>query len=337
MDAMTGATLRTISDRLAVLTTPAAQRAASFADAVRAGLGAAPKSLPSMFFYDDLGSALFDAICRLPEYYLTRAEREILKRYASDIVASLQVPIDLLELGSGSAAKTRYLIEAAIEAQGSLHYSPIDISPAALMESAWELVAAHPELRVTAYAGDYHEVLQLPDLHGPNPVLALFLGSNIGNFAPQDARNLLQMVRKALRKGDALVLGTDLKKAPEILEAAYDDATGVTAAFNKNLIGRINRELGGHFDLHSFEHVARYDGERAAVDSFLRSTRKQTVRIETLAMEVAFEAGETIYTESSYKYDRASVEDLALGTGFAIAQTWYDGARTFALHLLDVR
>lgn len=334
---MASATLMTINDRLSVHRSPRAEQVASFADGVRAGLGAPAKSLPSMFFYDELGSALFAAICKLPEYSLTRAEREILKRGAHEIVARLHGPIDLVELGSGSAEKTRYLIEAAIERQGALHYKPIDISTEALMDSAWELVAAHPELRVTAYAGDYHEVMLEPGLHGVKPVLALFLGSNIGNFAPHDAHRLLKTVRGALRKGDALLLGTDLKKSSAILEAAYADEIGVTAAFNKNLLARINRELGGHFDLATFEHVARYDEERAAVDSHLRSRLAQLIRIDALDMAVKFEAGETIYTESSYKYDRQSVEELAALAGFGIAETWYDSGRSFALHLLEVR
>lgn len=334
---MATATLTTINDRLAVHRSPCAEQIASFADGVRAGLSAPAKYLSSMFFYDEVGSALFAAICRLPEYYLTRAEREILKRNAPEIIARMRVPIEIVELGSGSAEKTRYLIEAAIEAQGTLHYKPIDISTEALMDSAWELVAAHPDLRVTAYAGDYHEMLLEPDLHGPNPVLALFLGSNIGNFAPDDARELLKIVRGALRKGDALLLGTDLKKSAQVLEAAYNDEIGVTTSFNKNLLARINRELGGNFDVDTFDHVVRYDEDRSAVDTHLRSRVAQKIRIEALDMIVDFEAGEKIYTESSYKYDRKSVEELAALTGFGIAETWYDSGRRFALHLLDVR
>ena len=307
-----------------------------FADDVRAGLSASPKTLPAKYFYDELGSALFEAICLLPEYYLTRAEAEILTQRAPEIIGLVQ-PARLIELGSGSALKTRYLIEAGL-ARGPLGYSAIDISDTVLAATAKALQAQYPKLDVRGYQGEYYEGLRLLGLDERDArqgrTLALFLGSNIGNFDPPEALRLLRAIRGVLKTGDALLLGTDLKKDPRMLEAAYGDATGVTAAFDLNILGRINRELGGHFDLASFKHLARYDADAGRVEMHLESTASQKVAIETLGMEVSFRARETIHTESSYKFSLDDIRAIAHDAGLELECSWTDRADRFACNLL---
>jgi dimethylhistidine N-methyltransferase len=286
--------------------------------------------------YDDLGSALFEAITHLPEYYLTRVERSILERHAGQMVEALGERIDLLELGSGSATKTRYLIAAALERQTTLRYCPVDISAGALIASAKSLVDEYPALTIDAYAGDYFTLLQSNGLRSARRTLALFLGSNIGNFEPQEAHGLLKALRQTLKPGDGLLLGTDMKKSVERLKLAYDDPAGVTAAFNRNVLGRINRELGADFDLRSFEHEAHYDPGRGAVDMYLVSTNAQSATIRDLDMEVDFTEFESIHTESSYKYNVDDIERIAAEAGYKLAQMWPDSSFDFALSLLVV-
>jgi dimethylhistidine N-methyltransferase len=320
-------------ERFSLYTAPVAQRAASFAEDVRDGLSAVCKRLSSKFFYDDLGSALFEAICYLPEYYLTRAETEILELHASEIFDELAGPVELVEFGSGSARKTRLLIEEALRRQVRVDYHPVDISPSALTASSADLLAAYERLYVTAYASDYAQVLREARLRTNLRVLALFLGSNIGNYSPDEAVALLRAMSGAFKPGDALLIGADLRKDAATLELAYDDPTGVTAAFNLNLLGRVNRELGGTFDIRSFRHVARYDEVRGSVDSFLESEIAQTVEIGRLGLSVSFEAGETIHTETSYKFSRDEIEALARSGGYRLKNVWYDSANRFSLNL----
>ena len=329
-------TTASVTQRLVVHDDLKRGRGLSFADDVRRGLRVLPKRLPPKSFYDDLGSSLFEAITHLPEYYLTRAEAELLAAYAGDIIDTVGAPLELLELGSGSAMKTRHLIDAALERQTTLRYCPIDISSAALTSSAQALIEEYPKLSVEAFAGDYFELLEGEDLHSSARTLALFLGSNIGNFEPSEATALLQGLRRTLKAGDALLLGTDLKKAVERLELAYDDPAGVTAAFNKNLLGRINRELGGNFDLRAFEHDAHYDPVRGAVDMFLIATSAQNVRIRDLDMQVGFTEFESIHTESSYKYDPEQISRMAESAGYRLERCWFDAGFDYALSLLFV-
>ena len=304
-----------------------------FAIDVRTGLTADPKHLTPKYFYDSLGSLLFEAICQLPEYYLTRAETEILTCYAADIAAKIVRPASLYELGSGSAVKSRHLIAALLERQRTLHYQPVDISESILAASAAALLSDYPGLRVTAVVGDYTQLLPRPIRGEGESVLALFLGSNIGNYDPTEARALLKNVRGVLLPGDALMIGADLKKDRRTLEAAYDDALGVTAAFNLNLLVRINRELGGHFDLTTFRHRALFNEDLARIEMHLESRRGQKVRIDALDLEVGFSAGEMIHTESSYKYDRRALTALALEAGFAPVQSWFDAEARFSCNL----
>ncbi|GAC1403177.1 MAG: L-histidine N(alpha)-methyltransferase [Candidatus Velthaea sp.] len=333
---MISTALTASSERFALYRDPHPARVASFAEDVRAGLGSRPYRLSAKYLYDDLGSSLFEAICRLPEYYLTRVERDLLATYAREIIASFAGPLELVELGSGSALKTKTIIEAILERQAALTFHPIDISPEALVESSLGLIAAHDTLRISAYASDYFALLRERRMKTRDRVLALYLGSNVGNFEPADARSLLELLAHALKPGDGLLMGYDLKKDAAILEAAYDDPTGVTSAFNKNLLGRINRELGANFDLDAFTFRATYDDIRGAVDSYLVSNRRRTVDIPTSGISVPLSVGETIHTESSYKFTRAEIVALAQRCGYAERKTFTDAAGRYALSLLTV-
>lgn len=325
--------LTRVSDRLEIVTLPAPKRV-GFAEDVARGLTAEHKVLPSKYFYDEIGSMLFDAITLLPEYYLTRAETEILHEWGWEIVRSLDGPVEFLELGSGSAVKTRLLIDEALRAQGSLRYSPIDISPEALRSSAVALAETYPTLCVRAYAADYFDVLESPKLTFERRMLAMFMGSNIGNYSPPAAAALLERLAAKLRPGDGLLLGADKKNDRATLEAAYDDPTGVTAAFNRNLLARINRELGGTFDVRGFDHVARYDEEAGCVRSYLEAREAMRVRVQALDLDVTFARGERMHTESSYKFDAAQVAEMARACGFRPASSWTDRANRFGVYLL---
>jgi L-histidine N-alpha-methyltransferase len=328
-------------DRLTIHRLAHGGDANAFAGDVRSGLTRKAKSLPPKYFYDELGSRLFEAICWLPEYYLTRAEGEILETNADEIVSSIEGPVRLLELGSGSAEKTRYLIEALLSKQPQLHYLPVDISDSSLELASQRLLRLYPGLRITAFAADYFTALQalasrVPADHKCRTV-AVFLGSNIGNFGRDQSREFLRAVRKLLHPQDALLLGADLKKPTEILIPAYDDSLGVTAAFNLNLLARINRELDGNFDVKKFKHSATYNEELGRIEMHLVSNEQQVVRIRAIDLEANFEKGETIRTEDSYKFDRDQLSVLARDTGFSLAKTWYDSARLFSFNLFVAR
>jgi L-histidine N-alpha-methyltransferase len=328
-------TIRTaVSDRFELITVPRSRGVPSFAQDVAQGLRAKPKRLPSKYFYDDVGSALFDAITRLPEYYLTRAETEILSQWGWQIVRVLDAPLDFLELGSGSAIKTRLLIGEALRVQSELRYSPIDISTEALRASSTALVETYPTLRVRAFAGDYFDVLASHQILSERKMLAMFMGSNIGNYEPEEAKQLLGLLGEALRPGDGLLIGADLKKDRATLELAYDDPIGVTAAFNLNMLARINRELDADFDPRKFAHVVHYDERRGSVDSFLQARRRMTVPIRALDARVTCQAGEQIHTESSYKFTDGEIVQLGRAAGFRPEAAWHDRAKRFSVHLL---
>jgi dimethylhistidine N-methyltransferase len=309
----------------------------TFADDVRTGLGTRPRTLLPKYFYDDLGSKLFEAICCLPEYYLTRAESEILRNYSAEIVDSIGIPVRVVELGSGSADKTRYLIEALLARQNRLHYLPVDISPASLEHSSNQLLHAYPQLAITAYAADYFGALgALRERRSDRRerTVVLFLGSNIGNFDPDESLTFLTAVRRMLDEGDAMLLGADLKKSSAELIPAYYDPLGVTAAFNLNLLLRINRELDGDFDVSKFQHWADYDEEAGRIEMYLVSRVEHWARIRALDLELDFVEGETIHTENSYKFDLEQIRELAERSGFVLARTWMDSAARFSFNLL---
>jgi L-histidine N-alpha-methyltransferase len=307
---------------------------AGLAEDVRRGLSSQPKRFLPKYFYDQLGSQLFEAICLLPEYYLTRAENEILEHFADEIVSSLDGNTTLLEMGSGSASKTRLIIEALLRKQPGLLFVPVDISASALDSSSRILLQSYPKIRIEAYAADYFAGLAELGKKPRARTLALFLGSNVSNFDPEEALKFLRALRQVLRDGDALLLGADLKKDKSVLEAAYNDALGVTAAFNLNVLARINRELGGNFDLRAFQHRAFYNEAPGRVEIYIESTRDQTVSISQLGIEVQFRTGEQIHTENSYKYDLNDIARLASATGFTHARTWLDQKKQFSSNLL---
>lgn len=313
---------------------------------VHAGLISNPKMLLPKYFYDELGSHLFEAICCLPEYYVARAEIEILQVHAeeliSEVASNAKLPIHairLMELGSGSADKTRYLLDELFRRQKDVEYLPIDISADSLGRSSDQLLKEYPGLRINAYAADYYTVLQsLAEAkafseEGTYRNVVLFFGSSIGNMEPAEARALLKRVRGIVNPNDVLFVGADLKKSADTLLRAYNDALGVTAAFNLNLLLRINRDLAGEFDLTKFEHRAIYNEERSRIEMHLFSLEAQSVTIRTIDLEVRFQRGESIHTENSYKFDLEQLSELAHDSGFSLRKTWFDSAHQLSMNL----
>jgi L-histidine Nalpha-methyltransferase len=306
-----------------------------FAADVRAGLSKPEqKELPSKYLYDDVGSALFEVISVLPEYGLTRADERLLQRNASDIVARMPGRMVVAELGSGTGKKTRWILKALCRRQHT-SYFPIEISPTALAMCKREL----GDLEAISIVGFEREYLDgllevAARRRGGEHILLLFLGSTIGNFDRPAGLQFLQQVRRILQPGDALLLGTDLEKPVPQLLNAYDDALGVTAAFNLNLLARANRELDGDFDLEQFEHCVRYNPEARSVEMHLGSRREQIVTIPRAAFSVQFAAGETIWTESSHKYSSGEIPGLAEKAGFRCDAQWVDHEWPFAESLL---
>jgi L-histidine Nalpha-methyltransferase len=291
------------------------------------GLTRTPKTLPPKWFYDALGSELFDRITELPEYYPTRAEREILLGRAAEIAAASGART-LVELGSGSSDKTRHLLDAMPE----LHaYVPVDVSESALRQAGEALVAERPGLEVHALIADFTAGIRLPETPGPR--LVAFLGGTIGNLVPEERAAFLASVRALLAPGDALLLGTDLVKDEAVLVAAYDDSAGVTAAFNKNVLSVMNRELGADFDPGAFEHVALWDAEREWIEMRLRSRTAQTVKVPALDLAVDFAAGEELRTEVSAKFRREGVTAELATAGLDLTHWWTDEEGRFALSL----
>ena len=306
-----------------------------FAADVRAGLTRpGQKELPSKYLYDDVGSALFEVICHLPEYGLTRADERLLRRHASDIVDRVGGPVAVAELGSGSGRKTRWLLEAFARRQ-RISYYPIEISQSALVMCEKELRDID-SISILGFEREYLDgLLEVAAYRKQGQrLLVLFLGRTIGNFDRPAALDFLSEVRCLLQPGDCLLLGTDLEKSSARLLAAYDDELGVTAAFNLNLLGRVNRELGANFDLTQFEHVAKINPAERSVEMHLRSKRHQTVSIPTAEMIAEFQAGETIWTESSHKYSVEEIVDMARRCGFRCDMQWIDQQWLFAENLL---
>ena len=318
----------------------------TFAADVKRDLALVPKQLQSKYLYDALGSSLFEAICRLPWYRITRAERRLLQRHAPEIVARLcaprpgpghaqaaSVPL-IVELGCGSGEKIVILAEALQAAGGRARVHLIDISPQALEQSERTLGRLR-HISVVGHRETYEVGLRKAAAarEGNHPVLVLLLGSNIGNFDVPAAHEFLSAIRGALEPGDAMLLGADLVKPERDLQLAYDDPLHVTAAFNRNLLVRINRELGGTFDLDTFAHVAVWNPACGRVEMHLESRIAQRVTIAASDMTIGFEEGERIWTESSYKYDPSQIEQMGLAAGFETTEQWIDGEARFALTL----
>ncbi|MFJ2478110.1 L-histidine N(alpha)-methyltransferase [Streptomyces sp. NPDC087659] len=308
-------------------TLPEDATSAALRDDVRHGLTRTTKELPPKWFYDARGSELFEEITRLPEYYPTRAEREIISGRARDIAAATGART-LVELGSGSSEKTRFLLDALPE----LHsYVPVDVSESALTGAAESLLADRPGLHVHALIADFTRVLALPDTPGPR--LVAFLGGTIGNLLPGERAEFLRSVRALLAPGDALLLGTDLVKDERVLVAAYDDAAGVTAEFDKNVLAVVNRELGADFPLDGFEHVAVWNAQEEWIEMRLRAREATKVRIRELDLVVPFEAGEEIRTEVSAKFRQEGVRSELAAAGMKLTEWWTDSGGRFALSL----
>jgi len=326
----------TTTRRLSLLRPAATSgRVETFAEEVRRGLTGRPKTLPCRYFYDEEGSRLFERICELPEYYLTRAEDEILRDHAAEMVDGWMKAPALVELGSGSSTKTRRLIAAALARYGSLHYLPIDVSPTILEASAETLVEDFEGLRVTGVVADYRDALGSLAGKVRGPKLVVFLGSSLGNYEPDEAVALLAHVARCMHPGDRLLLGVDLAKGRDVLEAAYDDAQGVSAAFNKNILTRINAELDADFDLDAFGHRATYREDRGRVEMHLVSRRDQSVGIGGLDASIRFAQGETIHTENSHKYTGDQLDELSSRAGFVERSSWADAAHRFKVQLWE--
>jgi L-histidine N-alpha-methyltransferase len=306
----------------------------SFADAVEHGLGGDPKTLPCRFLYDAVGSEIFEEICELPEYYLTRAERQVLHDHADDIAGQFEQAVTLAELGSGSSTKTRLLIEAFLRRQPRLRYVPVDISPTMLEDTAQGLLGDYHALEIHAIASEYQEGLRHVGRETGQAKVIAWLGSNVGHCDRAAAARFLRSIRDAMAPRDRVLIGIDLRKQKEMLERAYDDAQGVTARFNLNLLARINRELEGDFVLEQFRHEANWREQEGRVELGLRSLQAQTVRIGALDMTVSFAADEWLHTEDSYKYSLAEIDTLCAAAGLEVGQRWTDARGRYTLDWL---
>jgi dimethylhistidine N-methyltransferase len=301
-----------------------------------AGLSSIPKTLPPWLFYDEAGSALFEKITELPEYYLTRAERCIFAERAEDIISSVGHPLTIAELGSGTASKTGLLLAAAARRQPRLLYQPIDVSPSALEQAASTLPLEIPGVVVRPQIANYITngyTIERPD---DGSVLALYIGSSIGNFGPEEARSILRKLRKQVKKtADAILIGVDLapncNKTVEQLIAAYDDGAGVTAAFNRNILARLNREVGANFNIDAFRHRAYWNAQDSRIEMHLVSTVAQTVTIDGERFD--FAPGESIHTENSYKFTERCLRELLHDCGYSSPQWFEDADHHFAVAL----
>jgi L-histidine N-alpha-methyltransferase len=309
-------------------------------DEVQRGLARRPRSLAPWMFYDACGSRLFERITQLPEYYPARVECNILNSFAEPIIAaagtSKSESVRLLELGAGTASKTDVLLHAIVRMQGGGLYIPMDISPEALDMARERIASRLSEVCVEPVVVNY--VTHPPQIEPfDGATLAIYIGSSIGNFSPGEARTILKNLNSQLQVGDALLLGTDMVKDESTLVAAYDDADGVTAAFNLNVLHRLNRELGADFDTANFHHLARWNRVESRIEMHLESTRRQCVRITAADLELQFEKRETIHTENSYKYTSDSIRLLLEDAGFEVEQTWTDARRWYAVTLARTR
>jgi dimethylhistidine N-methyltransferase len=303
----------------------------SFSDGLIEGLGRTPKEISCKYFYDAEGSALFDAICALPEYYQTRTEVALLRRHAGELAALIGQHAEIVEFGAGALRKVRILLDALESPCG---YSPIDISGAYLRDVTRPLKAEYPGLALRPVVADFTQPLHLPPMAGAQKRMGFFPGSTIGNFRPDAAMSLLRRMRDML-DGGGLLVGVDLVKDPAILHAAYNDAAGVTAAFNKNLLARANREFNAGFELDGFAHYAPYNPKAQRIEMYLVSLKRQSVRLNGQVVE--FQSGEAVHTEDSHKYTIESFREIAARAGFIPRAVWADENRLFSLHWLESR
>ncbi len=302
---------------------------------IRFGLTQKYKRIPSVYFYDEIGSQYFEHICELEEYYPTRSETEILERVSCNIVDAVGNQARIIELGSGSSTKTRLILEAFLKKNQACEYCPIDISLEILRESAIDLTSDYPNLKITAVAHRYEEGLNALHNHSPNPDLVLWLGSSVGNLERDEARKFLSNLRNQLSQKDRFLIGIDLRKEKDILENAYNDKQEVTAAFNLNVLERLNRELHAEFDISKFSHIAEYNEDAGRIEMYLKSEQKQDINIPGIDQSIRFNKDERILTEYSYKYSRSEIETLVAQSGFLLDQQWFDSNEYFSLNLLQ--
>lgn len=305
----------------------------SFAHDVLKGLSSNPKTLQPKYFYDEIGSELFEEISGLPEYYLTRTERAIIQRYAEEIAILAQKDFALIELGSGNSEKTRLLIEAFLQRNEKLHYIPVDISRSVLVESSKARLKQYHKLRITALASDYVTALNMLKKQNIAKKLIAFLGSTIGNFDEQGRLEFLKEIRQAMNPQDGLLLGVDLIKDKKIIEPAYNDSRGITAKFNLNMLKRMNRELDATFDMNKFRHKALFNEKLGRIEMHIESKIRQSVGIGILNRSFKFAKGETIHTENSYKFSIEQIKETAKACGFEVKHAWYDPNKWFGLNL----
>lgn len=298
------------------------------------GLTALPKTLSPWLFYDEAGSQLFEDITELPEYYLTRTERAIFAEYGDEILeaAADGSKLKMIELGAGTAAKTGLLLQAAVRRQGAVDYLAIDVSESALATAEQRIAEGIPGVNVISRVGDYTDGIEEIACAGQRRMV-LYIGSSIGNFEPSDAVQVLREVRRTLAPGDKLLLGADRVKERSVLVRAYDDEAGVTAAFNKNVLTRINRELGANFNLRLFRHRARWNQDQSRIEMHLESLIPQTIAIPALDLDVKFGRGETIHTENSYKFTGSSIASVVERAGFSMTRCWTDERQWFGVYL----
>ncbi len=324
----------TTQTRCTIEARPPVHVSTSLQSAVRKGLTARRKRLPPFLLYDHHGSNLFEEICRLPEYYLTRTEHGILSNHALEMVTHCRRELDLVELGSGSSAKTRILLDALFATGHQPTYRPIDISGNMLRSTAQSLLAEYPDLSIRAIVSDYGRGLLEAGRRQRRQKVFLFLGSNLGNFTRDESLAFLSAVRSAMAADDLFFLGVDQVKPLAVLLAAYDDAAGVTAAFNRNLLRRLNRELGADFIPERYRHMVCWNRTARAVEMHLVSMGEQSVSLPAINLEVNFRDGESIHTESSPKYSPAGLSALVIEAGLTVAQTWTDQQNWFTVNLI---
>ena len=322
-----------LPDGVNLIKAPKQNQQQSLKNAVAEGFKRTPKSTPALFFYDTAGSQLFEQICKLPEYYPTRTEHKILRSNARDIISIVTGEVELVELGSGSSAKTRILIDAILANQAHLCYIPTDISTDFLLESSVTLKNEYERLSIAAIAAEHSEALRLLPEEGSQSRLFLFLGSNIGNSEPEEAISFIGQIRRRMRAQDRLLIGFDLVKDRQVLFDAYNDKAGITAEFNKNLLVRINRELGGDFEVNRFDHHAPFVEAHSRIEMRLISRCAQAVYLEHLGQRFDFEDGEYIHTENSYKYTLDGFESLCEAAGMKMQEYWLDECEWFAVGL----
>ncbi|MEM9801821.1 MAG: L-histidine N(alpha)-methyltransferase [Planctomycetota bacterium] len=320
-------------DRLSLIVDAPVEAADDFGTDVARSLSRNPKRIDCRWLYDARGSEIFDAICELDDYYPTRAEAEILGARSDDIVDLVHDDAVFVELGSGSSIKTRRLLDAFFRERDTLEYVPIDISRAALESSARDLLDDYDDLEVTGIVGEYERGFEWMEERKDREKLIVWLGSTIGNFDREAAKAFLSRLRRHMTDRDRLLIGVDLRKDRDVLERAYDDSEGVTADFTLNVLERMNRELGGHFDVDGFEHNAVYQEDEGRVVLSLESKRDQTVRVDDVDLDLTFAEGERIHVEDSYKYSFEEIDDLARSSGFEVAERWLDGESRFSVNL----